>query len=222
MLVAARPHFASLMSIEGDNRARRGSRAVDPNRKQPLLDQASVFGARRQLLADIAALVPIDPIQFIEPGFEQDRLVERRGRGCRREHRERGAAGRIRRNRSRSRRPNSIPGESARAERIARAPSAVRRGSMKMTPLPSARAAPGLPAKPERRTAEQAATARSGRSSSVDLGAQPVDRQPPLQVAEARRLGIDPDRIAMFATMKNRADICPARSAAPRRPRARY
>ena len=65
------------MSVEGDDRARRGGRAVDPNREQPLLDQAAVFGARRQLLADIAALVPIDPVQFVEPGFEQDRLVQR-------------------------------------------------------------------------------------------------------------------------------------------------
>src|SRR5205085_4183365 len=48
----------------------------DPHREQALFDQAAVFGARGQLLADIAALLPIDAVQFVKAGFEQDRFLE--------------------------------------------------------------------------------------------------------------------------------------------------
>ena len=72
--VAGRAHLAGIFAVERHNRAGLGSRAVDPHREQPLLDQAAVFGAGGQLLADIAAFLPIDAVQLIEPQFEQDRF----------------------------------------------------------------------------------------------------------------------------------------------------
>ncbi len=45
------------------------------HRKQPLFDEAAIFGARGQLLADIAAFLPIDAVQFVEAGLEQDRFL---------------------------------------------------------------------------------------------------------------------------------------------------
>ena len=72
--VAGRAHFAGFLAVERDERAGCGGGAVDPHRKQPLLDQAAIFGAGGQFLADIAALLPIDAVQLVEPRFEQDRF----------------------------------------------------------------------------------------------------------------------------------------------------
>src|SRR4051812_34931950 len=54
--VARRPHFAGLLAVEHDDGTGFGRRAFDPYRKQPLLDETTVFGAGGQFLADIAAL----------------------------------------------------------------------------------------------------------------------------------------------------------------------
>src|SRR5260221_11856286 len=46
------------------------------HRKQALFYQAAIFGSRGQLLADIATLLPIDAVEFVKAGFEQDRFIE--------------------------------------------------------------------------------------------------------------------------------------------------
>src|SRR5439155_14844501 len=59
---AARPHLADLASVGRYDRSRGRDGAVDLDGHEPLLDQAPVLGACRQLLADIAALLPVDAV----------------------------------------------------------------------------------------------------------------------------------------------------------------
>ena len=47
-----------------------------PDRKQALPDQAAVLGAGRQLLAHVAALLPVDAVQLVEAAFQQQRLLD--------------------------------------------------------------------------------------------------------------------------------------------------
>ena len=54
-----------------------GRGAVDPHRQQPLLDQAAIFRAGGQLLADIAALLPIDAVQFVEARIRAGSICRR-------------------------------------------------------------------------------------------------------------------------------------------------
>src|SRR5579871_1900774 len=57
--VAARAHFADFKPVRVNRGPRRRRRSDNRDREKPALDEAAVFGARGQLLADIAALVPI-------------------------------------------------------------------------------------------------------------------------------------------------------------------
>jgi Zn-dependent protease len=51
--------------------AGRGQRPVEPHREQPLPHQPAILGAGRQLLAHVAALLPVDTVQLVEAAFEQ-------------------------------------------------------------------------------------------------------------------------------------------------------
>src|SRR5205807_295719 len=62
-LVAAGAHFARLLATQRHDRAKLRRRSFDTHREQAFLDQPAVLGARRQLLADITALLPIDAVQ---------------------------------------------------------------------------------------------------------------------------------------------------------------
>jgi len=53
-----------------------GSAPSTRNREQALLDTAAILGAGGQLLAHVAALLPIDAVQLVEPAFEQQCLLE--------------------------------------------------------------------------------------------------------------------------------------------------
>ena len=57
-----------------DGGAGRGQGTLGPDRNQPL-DEPAVLGARRELLADEAALAEADPVQLLEPALQQDRLL---------------------------------------------------------------------------------------------------------------------------------------------------
>ena len=81
--VAARSHLAGLLAVEPEDRARRRAWVRRSDREQPLLDQAAIFGARGQFLADIAALLPIDAVQFVEPAIPAGSICPSPGRGCR-------------------------------------------------------------------------------------------------------------------------------------------
>src|SRR6202035_4353166 len=74
--VGAGAHLAGLAAVLRNDRARLRGWAVDARRKQALFDQAAILCPRGQFLADIAAFVPIDAVELVEPGFEQDRFVE--------------------------------------------------------------------------------------------------------------------------------------------------
>src|SRR6185369_1889305 len=54
------PHLAHLLVVLQQRRSRGGRRALDGHRQQALPHQPAIARARRQLLAHIAALVPVD------------------------------------------------------------------------------------------------------------------------------------------------------------------
>ena len=74
--VAARPHFADFAPIRCYDCSGRRGRPVDPDWHQPLFDEPAILRPRRQFLADIAALLPVDAVQFVEACFEQDRFLQ--------------------------------------------------------------------------------------------------------------------------------------------------
>ncbi len=186
-----------------DHRAGRRGGAVDAHREQPLLDEAAVFGARRQLLADIAAFLPIDAVAIRQTRLRAGSTCRAPDRGCRRGCRGRGGDGHRRRNRPALEPQRGKAGEThARAAgwRGRRAPA--RRGSVMHDAR--RRAAAPRPARPRQAKRGERAGAEHRRDrqfrplGDLDLGAQAVDRQPPLQIGEPRRLGIEPDRLAYF------------------------
>src|SRR5262249_46460537 len=75
-IVAARSYLAGLVAGAGDERAGVRGRAVGAHRGPGVPDQPAVLCSRGPVLGDIAALLPIDPVELVEPGFEQDRFVE--------------------------------------------------------------------------------------------------------------------------------------------------
>ena len=84
---------------------------------------------------------------------------------------------------------------------MTRAPSSASRGSTSATPSSNGRTAPGSSGKP---SAAKCAVAEDRRHAEfralgdLDLGAQPVHREPPPQIGEPGRLGVEPDRFALL------------------------
>jgi hypothetical protein len=70
--------LADLLAVAFDQRAGRRQRAVEPHREQPLLHQPAVLGAGRELLAHVAALLPVDAVQLVEAALEQQGLLHRK------------------------------------------------------------------------------------------------------------------------------------------------
>ncbi len=76
-IAAAAADLAGVLIAEHHRAPRRGQRAFHLHRHQALLDQGAVFGARGQLLADVAALLPVDAMELVESRLQQDRLLHR-------------------------------------------------------------------------------------------------------------------------------------------------
>ena len=181
--------------------------ALDRDRHQALLDERAVLGARRQLLADIAALLPIDAVQLVEARLRAGSPSRRRDRGCRRARRARAAAGRSRR-RSAAREARRRERASAALRAAAAAARRAPRGADRHRRCRRAkgRAAPGSsgrPSAPRRAGAERGGDDEAvARVAQRHLGAQPVERQPAAQIVEPRRLGRRDSRASPCATMK--------------------
>lgn len=71
-----RANFANFL-VSGEYGGPRSGRApADRDRHQPALDQATVFGPRRDFLADVATLVPVDSVESVEITLKQDRFFD--------------------------------------------------------------------------------------------------------------------------------------------------
>ena len=75
-LAASRTHLAGLLAAEHDRCAAWRQRPFDGHRHQALAHQSAVSGARRQFLADIASLVPVDAVKLIEAAFEKEGFLD--------------------------------------------------------------------------------------------------------------------------------------------------
>src|SRR5690606_33533435 len=76
-ITASRAHLADILLPEAEGRAGLRSRPLDRDRHQTPADETPVFRAGRQLLADIATLVPVDPVQLVEAALEQEGFLHR-------------------------------------------------------------------------------------------------------------------------------------------------
>ena len=70
-------HLAHLLVVLQQGRARRRRPALDGDGQQALPHQPAIARAGGQLLAHIAALVPVDGVQLVEAVLQQDRLLDR-------------------------------------------------------------------------------------------------------------------------------------------------
>src|SRR6185437_17175656 len=76
-IAPGRPHLPGLLAVgPEDHAARRRCRPIDAHREEALLDEAAILGPRCQLLPHVAALLPIDAVELVEAGFEQDRFFD--------------------------------------------------------------------------------------------------------------------------------------------------
>ncbi len=193
--IAARPHLAGVAAVECDDGPRLGRWAVDPHRKEALFDQAAIFGARGELLADIAAFFPIDAVEFVEAGFEQDRFVEDQ------------VAAAVRHAETEAQpvvfavigldgaRFAQHVGEPVARQKRPRAELDKPRIDKNDTAAERSRRA-GLGREPEDPAAEYRGDRKVGPLVEGDLGAQTVHRQPPLQIGQTRRFALEPDLLA--------------------------
>ena len=97
------------------------------DRHELLFHQGAIFHPRGQLLADIAALVPVDAVECVEARIPSAALSPAPGRGCRPARRATAAAGRIRRSRLAESRARSRQKPCSRAENQPRAERAMAR-----------------------------------------------------------------------------------------------
>ena len=132
-VVVARSHLTDIAPLGSDERSRLRRRAVDRHRHQPMLDEASIFGAGGQFLTDVAALVPVDAVQLVDPSSSKIDFSSSRSRlpsGTPRPRRIPSYA-----SNPTSRKPAATSADRASSRgRMQRAPRAVSRGSTKTTP----------------------------------------------------------------------------------------